>query len=399
MDKEKFRKIFLNKGMALLFALVLVLTVMWRMADADAPTLSHPAQKQVKDILYSLQDSEAERASGAYFPSQGAFISLDLIRGPNSVKGRQSFEGVSNWGIYLLQYFGGKLTAVPTSENIAISIDFYDFPMLVYRQIVLISKASDIKDPSKYTIYLDGKPYSQATGQSTQAAAPANSATQAATTAAAAAKNTTQTVAPSSSATTNKATAQASGTTAATNQKTGPVKVQLDFTDPQAAAQQWKVINGQWNFTGGSYVQSELGKFDLVSMFTTPLAGDIRIQADLKYAQGDMGGGLVFNAPKVDTKSGAYMVSFTGKGTYLQWGYYDNAGLYQYQGGASVQSSQYVKPYTLAVQTTGNLYEVSLNGVTLGSKIPINGTLGGYAGLLVSTSQVNFDNVKVESTQ
>jgi hypothetical protein len=392
MDKEKFRKIFLNKWMALVFGLLMVITVMWRMADADAPTMSHPAQKQVKDILYSLQDSEAERASGAYFPSQGVFISLDLIRGPNSVKGRQSFEGVRDWGIYLMQTFGGKLTAVPTSENIAMSIDFYDFPMFVYRQIVLISKASDIKDPSKYTIYLDGKPYGQAAGQSTQAA-------QATTTAAAKSTTPLATTAAATNSNTAKATTQASATTAAATAKAGPVKVQVDFTDPQAAAQQWKVINGQWAFNGGSYVQNELGKYDLVSMFTTPLAGDIKIQADLKYIQGDMGGGLVFNAPKVDTKNGAYMVSYTGKGTYLQWGYYDNAGLFQYQGGASVQNSQDGKAHTLAIKTTGNLYEVSLNGVVLGSKIPINGTLGGYAGLLVSTSQINFDNVKVESTQ
>jgi hypothetical protein len=397
MKKVKFKHLFLNKWFAIAFGLFLVMTVMWRMADADAPTLSHPAQKQVKTILYSLQDSEADKASGAYHPGSGAFISLDLIRGPNSAKNKASYQGVRDWGIYLLQTFGGRLTEVPAEETISISIDFYDFTQVVYRQIVLSSKAADIKDPSKYKIYLDGKPYDQATGQNKQTAAP----TAAKTTAAPGA--TGMPVATARAAATNKPATSA--TPAATAQATaaptaaGPVKVSLDFVDPQTSGKQWKAINGQWSFENGSYLQKELGKFDLVTIFNTPVSGNIKLQAEMKHVEGDMGGGLIFFAPKNDTKTGAQMVSFTGKGSYLQWGYYDNSGIFQYQGGLGITSVADGKTHTLAVNVTGSTYDVILDGRTVGTKVPLKSGTTGYTGLLVSTSQVQFDNFKLEMVQ
>jgi hypothetical protein len=47
-------------------------------------------------------DSEAEHAAGSYFPGQGAFITLRLLRGPNSVNGKPAYAGTRDWIIYLM---------------------------------------------------------------------------------------------------------------------------------------------------------------------------------------------------------------------------------------------------------------------------------------------------------
>lgn len=146
-----------------LLGLALLLGGGWRLAFADAPGASHPAQAQVKRLLPSLIDSEAERASGAYVPGVGAVIAIDLLRGPNTAPGQPAHVGTRDWAIYLVQTFGPQLGAVPPDETIAFSIDYYDFASVSYHQLVVTARAADVADPSRYTIWLNGRPYDAAT--------------------------------------------------------------------------------------------------------------------------------------------------------------------------------------------------------------------------------------------
>jgi hypothetical protein len=292
----------------------------------------------------------------------------------------------------LTQTFGAKLTAVPPEESIGFSVNFYDYNQVTFRQLVVVSKAADIATPAKYKIYLDGKPFD---GTSAQPAAAAKTTTAAAGTATNAAAGT-----PVAGATATKAagtTVAAASTSAAANLTPGSVKATIDFTDPQASAKDWLPIVGLWEFKNQSYNQNDLGKFDLYSFYSRPVAGDFTIQASVTYVQGDMGAGLIFNSPGKDKKNGAQMVSYVGKGTFFQWGYYDASGIFQYQGGKGVASGGDGKAHIIAVKITGNTYDVSLDGVAMGTKMPLFSPVGGYAGLLASTSQVVFDNVKIES--
>jgi hypothetical protein len=382
----------------------LLMVMMWQVVHADAPTVTHPAQKQVNQIMASLIDSEAEHANGAYFPGAGAFITMDLLRGPNSTKKKASYEGTRDWLIYLMQTFGPKLTEVPPAETIGMSVEFYDYAQVFYHQLVITCRAGDVSDPGKYNIWLDGKPYAEAVGQP----GGANPAPAATTPAATAKANASPAANPSPAATStpgkNLTPATTGGETAASQvgprltPLAGTFKLLPDLTSAQSG-KDWNVVNGQWDFTGQGYKQSELGKFDLISFYNRPLAGNFHLQTDLKYLEGEMGGGLVFNAPGNNTKKGAQMVSFTGKGSYLQWGYYDSGGIFQYQGGTPVTNMADGQNHTLEVKLTGNAYDVSLDGKTLGQKIPVQGTAGGYVGLLASTSRVLFSNITLESIQ
>ena len=154
-----------------------------------------------------------------------------------------------------------------------------------------------------------------------------------------------------------------------------------------------------WENSGPNQTQTEMGKFDLINFNNRKITGDYQVQVGLKYAEGDMGGGLVFNAPSNKTKQGAYMVSYTGKGGYMQWGYYDNSGVFQFQGGTPMANSGADgKVHTLAVQVKGTSYQVILDGTALGQPAPLlNVTAVGYTGLLTSTSRVLFENFKLEN--
>ncbi|MGI9254004.1 MAG: hypothetical protein ACR2J8_09670, partial [Thermomicrobiales bacterium] len=158
-------------------------------------------------------------------------------------------------------------------------------------------------------------------------------------------------------------------------------------------------INGQWVAENGAYVQRETGKFDLISFYRNPIAGDVTFGADVTYLDGDMGGGLVFLAPTRERKAGAQMISFTADGSYLQWGWFDANGDFQFTGGVAVSPAvNDGLTHRLAVTISGDRYFVRLDGETVGSDIPLESPdQEGYVGLFVNTSSVAFDNVTVEA--
>jgi polysaccharide pyruvyl transferase CsaB len=341
----------------LLGSVVLVLLLlMWQVAAAAPSQAGVSPQEQVKQIIPALRDSEADQAGGAYIPGVGVVFTLDLLRGPNTFKDKAPAPGVHDWAVYLMGAFGPRLDAVPPDEIIAISINYYDFDERNYHQQVIRCRAADIKDSSKYQVWLDGIPYEQAigaVGQPVQVAAP---------------------LAPLSAA-----------------------ALTIDFEDGEAGADAWAVASGQWTFVDQGYAQVELGRYDLVSMLKQPVQAPYTLQVDLTYVEGDMGGGIIFNAPDPASKNSAHMVSFSEKGAYLQWGSYDADGVFQFKGGAPVPSSADQAPHTLRVDVLDTTYSVSLDGTTLVTDVPLGAPGGGHVGLLASTSHVVFDAVKLES--
>jgi hypothetical protein len=178
-----------------------------------------------------------------------------------------------------------------------------------------------------------------------------------------------------------------------------PLTLTLGFDDVSAEAA-WLPVAGIWGVAeDGSYRQTALGLYDLVSYYGTPTSGDYQLSVDLQFLDGQMGGGLVFNAPDPTTKNLAQMVSFAGGGTFLQWGSYDAAGVFQYQGGVQVSpSAADGQWHSLAIRTAGSTYSVYLNGEEVAGAVPLKAPPGGYFGLLASTSAVAFDNVAIASS-
>lgn len=367
---------------------IAIIVLLWQAARAESPSVSHPAQQQILAILPTLRDSEAEAISGAYYPGVGAFLAIDLLRGPNSVPNRPAYESTRDWAIYLMQTFGPTLNAVPANETIGMSINYYDYAATVYHQLVITARANDIADPNKYAVYLDGKPYDEATAQLPPPPTPSYTAPTALPPTALPIR--TATSLPGITAAPTPVPPKTPGITA------GNFSTNVDFTKAGTNTADWNPVNGQWAFVPEGYRQNELGKFDLISYYLKPVNGDYRLTVTMRYLGGDMGGGVIFNAPSNSSKNNAQMVSYTGKGTYLQWGPFDNAGVHQFKGGAVVPNGSDGQPHTLVVVMQNKKARISLDGKVVGDQIALSGTEPGYVGLLASTSQVLFERFQLE---
>lgn len=166
----------------------------------------------------------------------------------------------------------------------------------------------------------------------------------------------------------------------------------LPLTAPEAATEGWIPVTGRWVFTAEGYRQTMLDDFDFIS-FKQRLSGDFRYQAHTRFVAGRMGAGLVFNAPTSTSKRGAYMVSYSEGGTFLQCGYFDQNGIFQFQYGRPVPDGGDGQWHTIEVVVSGNTYSVVLDGDEIGSGIPLLSRSEGYIGLLASTSEVVFDYI------
>lgn len=364
---SRVRSLLVGGCLAVLFLIV------WSGARAGAPSSANPAQEQVRAVLPALRNSEAEHASGAYVPGVGAVITLDLVRGPNSLPDKTPADGTRDWAIYLLQTFGPKLTAVPPDETIAFSIDFFDYDTALYHQLVVRTIATDVSDPTSYRLWLDGQPYGDAADADPTA------------------RSSTRTTAPIASADAQPTTRPATSTATPNTRRS----FRIDFADPQRIAAEWTPIGGTWRAEQGGYAQTELGRFDLLTLYRQPLVGSYTLQADMKLIDGEMGGGLLFNAPTNTGKVGGQMVSFTGDGRYVQWGSFNESGVFQFTGGSDVPGAADSAWHTLKINVNGVSYDVTLDGIVLGSDIPLTGEKSGYFGLLASTAHVLFDDVEV----
>lgn len=378
---------------------ILAALAVWKIVQADdlLPVPTNPVQAQVQAILPSLIASEAERAMGAYYPGIGVFLTLDLLRGPNTQPNKLAHIGTRDWAIYLMQTFGSNLKAVPTRETIALSINYYDFTTLSYHQLVINCLAESVSDPSKYNYWLDGKPFDEVARQLGGSSAgdnsnllPAQGETPVGSPAPASA---TVSLPP----TPGPSPVPTSPPNPATETLSNPFKLSLDFSDTSSSARDWTPLGGTWTFLNGAYTQIELNRFDLISFYKKRLTGNFRFSAQIKYIKGEMGGGLIFNAPSNLTKASAQMISYTAGGTYFQWGYFDKGGIFQYQGGTPVSTGGDGNFHKLEVLVTGSEYEVLLDGISLEKNISLVNGPGGFSGLFGSTSELVFDNVNLES--
>ncbi|GAC1353421.1 MAG: hypothetical protein NVSMB42_08550 [Herpetosiphon sp.] len=345
-----------RKRCLMVLAFVGVIGGMWQMAKADAPVIGDPAQQQIQAIMPDLLDSEASHVMGAYYPGSGAYVSFNLLRGPNTRPPATPADGTRDWMIYLMQKYGAKLTAVPANEKIAMSVTFYDYTAVVYHQLVVSAPAARIGDTASYAVWLDGKPYS---GQAMSVATPSPTGTA----------------------------------------LSGGYTIDLAFDRPDATTRDWTVVGGSWELAGGAYSQKELDKYDLLSFYNRRIAGDYTLRADMQLLEGKMGGGLVFNAPSATSKEGAAMVSYTGGGSYLQWGYFDANGVFQFQGGRAVPNGGNGQAHTVVVHVTGTSFDVSVDSTVVGQKVALARRPQGFVGLMTSTSRVSFKKVAIEGIQ
>ncbi len=338
-------------------AAVALLALAWQGTLAGTPVNLDPIHIQVRNVASAFRDSDAEHAAGAYYKGVGAFFVLDLLRGANTVPKQPPQRGVRAWAIYLMQTFGPRLDKIPKNEVIGISVDYYDYDAHLFRQFVVEAPVKTAGDPSTYQITLDSGAYTE----------PADTG------------------------------ATASGAPSAAPSATDAPAGDLIYTfdDPGTALAGWRPVGGTWAAAKGGYTQTATDGYDYMSFLNQALPGDLTISANVTFVSGQMGAGLLFNGTTAGLKAGAEMVSYTGQGTYLQWGYYDASGAFVFQGGATVPTGADGAVHQLSVSIHGLAFDVTLDGKPVGKNIPVVPVRGGYVGLLDSTSSVVFDNVTI----
>jgi hypothetical protein len=95
-----------------------------------------------------------------------------------------------------------------------------------------------------------------------------------------------------------------------------------------------------------------------------------------------------------DSKVESHMISFTGMGTFLQWGSFDSNGIFIYQDGTPVPNVQDGAWHELALEVNDETYTILLDGVTIVTDVPLLYP-GGFIGLFDGRSWVAYDDVNV----
>ncbi|NCC34814.1 MAG: DUF1080 domain-containing protein, partial [Chloroflexia bacterium] len=162
-----------------------------------------------------------------------------------------------------------------------------------------------------------------------------------------------------------------------------------DFDDGDAKG--WQVLNGTWQNLEGTYRQTSTSGADLssVSLFQ----GDrYTATVQLQRLDGTMGGGLLFNMARRDSKSRSQIVNYTQDGKVLQWGHFDEGGNFVFEGSAEVPDGSDDAWHTLSLSVDDGKVTIILDEEIVATDVELTYT-SGYVGLLASNSSVAFDDV------
>ncbi|HNA55392.1 MAG TPA: hypothetical protein PLM13_13705 [Anaerolineales bacterium] len=158
----------------------------------------------------------------------------------------------------------------------------------------------------------------------------------------------------------------------------------------------WKILNGDWKFSNGNFVQTKVEGFDFATVYTKTAFKSFSIQIGLTHVEGS-GGGIIFNLPYADRLNGATMVRYSDKrDNAVIWGYFDENGVYQNQGYADVPHAG-TDRHTLRVVAGEASYGIYVDERLIVQAVPYRTKQNfGYFGLLTSRSSVVYDEVLVD---
>ncbi|MFN8412028.1 MAG: hypothetical protein U0Z26_06540 [Anaerolineales bacterium] len=158
----------------------------------------------------------------------------------------------------------------------------------------------------------------------------------------------------------------------------------------------WKILNGDWRFANGNFVQSKIDGFDFAAVYTKTAYKNFSIQVGLTHQKGS-GAGVIFNLPSSDRLSGASMVRYSDKrDNAIIWGYFDANGVYKNQGYADVPHAG-TDRHTIRVVAGDTSYGIYVDEKLVAQSIPYGTSQNsGYFGLLTSRTSVIYDEVAVD---
>ncbi len=154
---------------------------------------------------------------------------------------------------------------------------------------------------------------------------------------------------------------------------------------------------GDWVQENGVIVQRSTQPADLFA--GSNLSGEqYTASTDVLWppqAGGDMGGGLIFHMQSPNELAGAQMVRFHRNGQEVLWGYFNEQGAFQGEGGAAV-SLEGGKPHTLAIVVKETTFDFLVDGVVAATELPLHGQ-GGGIGLIAYGGPITFSNLQMDA--
>ncbi len=180
---------------------------------------------------------------------------------------------------------------------------------------------------------------------------------------------------------------------------TAPLSHTVIFTDAFANGNmnRWRVLNGTWQFVDQTYQQLSTGGTDLGSIST--FQGDTyTVTVRMRRLDGSMGAGLYYNMQQRDAKMHSQMINYTQGGKAVQWGHFDEGGNFVFEGIAAVPDGNDGQWHVLSAGIAGGKATFTLDDKRIATNVALTYP-NGYVGLLVSTSKVAFDDVKIVAQQ
>lgn len=159
----------------------------------------------------------------------------------------------------------------------------------------------------------------------------------------------------------------------------------------------WLPIAGEWLLNEGVYEQMITDQYDLVNSYNINVTAPYQLSTKVRFIDGEMGAGFIFNMESRDRKASSQMVSFTAQGQFLQWGEFNSEGFFSYLGGVDIPNVQDREWHDLRLEVGETTFRIFLDDTLVADGIPVN-SQSGFPGLFTNTSRVQFDDFRVIGT-
>lgn len=162
----------------------------------------------------------------------------------------------------------------------------------------------------------------------------------------------------------------------------------------------YSTFGGDWEIRDESLVQLSTTGYDLGGFIPLQIPADQPYQYEtrLRFLGGSMGGGILFNAQSTNTRQQSHMarLNVDAGQVWLIYGYFGDNSDFTGQGSALVPfAPDNADWHTVGVHVLGDTYRLLVDGQVVAENIPL-AYFGGAVGLIASTSQIAFDDVRAD---
>lgn len=164
---------------------------------------------------------------------------------------------------------------------------------------------------------------------------------------------------------------------------------------------QYEIFGGDWEIRDQSLVQLSTSGYDLLNFVSINIDPEqpYIFESSVRYLGGTMGGGLIFNAQQTTSRQKSHMMRLNvdADKLWLIYGYFGDDSDFISQGSAPLSIPvDDSTPHRLRVEVSDTRYALLVDDVVMVRDIPLM-YRGGAVGFISATSQVAFDDVKVDA--